>query len=111
MTTKHMLIVEVDTNDGDYETCETELSKDYDAELLAFYEIISSLRKRFHTRSGISFDNNVGFDLGDQCALKKQVLSEDEILDQVPMDVINKIVPEIVKLSGLDDEVEEEKKD
>jgi hypothetical protein len=38
-------------------------------------------------------------------------MSEDEILDQVPMDVINKIVPEIVKISGLDDEVEEEKKD
>ena len=38
-------------------------------------------------------------------------MSEDEILDQVPMDVINKIVPEIVRISGLDDEVEEEKKD
>ena len=37
-------------------------------------------------------------------------MSEDEILDQVPMDVINKIVPEIVKISGLDDEVEEEQK-
>ena len=37
-------------------------------------------------------------------------MSEDEILDQVPMDVINKIVPEIVKISGLDDEVEEEEK-
>lgn len=38
-------------------------------------------------------------------------MSEDEILDQVPMDVINKIVPEIVRISGLDDEVEVEKKD
>lgn len=38
-------------------------------------------------------------------------MSEDEILDQVPMDVINQIVPEIVSISGLDEEGEEEKKD
>jgi hypothetical protein len=38
-------------------------------------------------------------------------MSEEEILDQVPMDVINQIVPEIVSISGLDEEGEEEKKD
>jgi hypothetical protein len=38
-------------------------------------------------------------------------MSEEEILDHVPMDVINQIVPEIVSISGLDEEGEEEKKD
>ena len=38
-------------------------------------------------------------------------MSEEEILDQVPMDVINQIVPEIVSISGLDEEGEEGKKD
>lgn len=38
-------------------------------------------------------------------------MSEEEILDQVPMDVINQIVPEIVSISGLDEEGEEQKKD
>lgn len=38
-------------------------------------------------------------------------MSEEEILDQIPMDVINQIVPEIVSISGLDEEGEEEKKD
>tara|TARA_R100000541_G_scaffold243_1_gene904 strand:- start:2820 stop:3113 length:294 start_codon:yes stop_codon:yes gene_type:complete len=35
-------------------------------------------------------------------------MSEEEILDQVPMDVINVIVPEIVSISGLDDDEEGE---
>ena len=87
------LMIEVDTNDGDYEVKSTEVSSTDTEDLCIFQQILKLLptTDNYHYIDGVKvvtgnvirFENNVGYDsINGSCGLKDLVLSEAAFIEE-----------------------------